>query len=72
MHKKAYPSLKKDGSQNTGMDLRDFFAASALQGILAADDGSMEMGPLADKAYKIADSMIKKRHASRVKADVDF
>jgi hypothetical protein len=56
---------------NPGMTLRDYFAAAALKGILASDrspsDGttpwvvSRMHGPLAERAYQIADAMLAER-----------
>jgi hypothetical protein len=60
---KAFPQ----GTVNSGgMDLRDYFAAKAMQGICAGRD---EAGTLvhhgydwiASESYKIADSMMKAR-----------
>jgi hypothetical protein len=50
-------------SQSGGMTLRDYFAATALQGIIAASDN---MGPsyiplVAKTAYKVADAMLEAR-----------
>jgi hypothetical protein len=49
-----------------GMDLRDYFAAKAMQGILSTDpeDQDHEDGPLAIAivSYKIADAMMKARN----------
>ncbi len=59
---KAYPQ----GTINSGgMELRDYFAAKAMQGILATDpeDQDHEDGLLAVAivAYKMADAMMKAR-----------
>ena len=48
---------------NLGMTLRDYFAAKAMQGILACD---VDCGPehvliIAGNAYKMADTMLKAR-----------
>ena len=52
----------------TGMDLRDYFAAKAMQGFLAGDamlnesDTSKEwLNNIADAAYEMADAMLKAR-----------
>ena len=49
----------------TGMDLRDYFAAKAMQGIV---DSSVESGletiQIAESAYRIADAMMEARNES--------
>lgn len=56
--------------QNTGMSLRDYFAAKAMQGIVSTHDSDGEWtGPgdltsnklMAETAYAISDAMIKAR-----------
>jgi hypothetical protein len=54
----------------SGMTLRDYFAAKALQGLLPARDSLgrtayTELTPkqVADSAYEIADAMLKARNA---------
>jgi hypothetical protein len=56
---KAFPTV----SGQTGMDLRDYFAAAALQGLLAdhTRDGYPEA--LAASAYQLADAMLEERKA---------
>jgi hypothetical protein len=48
--------------QEDGMDLRDYFAAKAMQGII---DNSIESGVtlefIAESAYRMADAMIEAR-----------
>jgi hypothetical protein len=46
----------------TGMSLRDYFAAKAMQGILA-DSSTPEIMDIAGAAYEIADAMLKARQA---------
>ena len=65
----AFP-LYNHGTQTlglnvTGMTLRDYFAAKAMQGLVASD---IELGPdqvphIVDSAYIIADAMLKARTA---------
>lgn len=43
---------------HTGVTTRDYFAAKALQGLLAAGERGDEEA-IADSAYKMADAMIK-------------
>jgi hypothetical protein len=52
----------RSGNYNEGMTLRDYFAAAAMQGLLAADSGNdltYEKG--AEMAYMQADAMLEKR-----------
>lgn len=47
-----------------GMSLRDYFAAKALNGLLAGqfrDTGSLNLNELPEEAYRIADAMIAAR-----------
>ncbi|ELZ0587284.1 TPA: hypothetical protein ACUU9L_004543 [Yersinia enterocolitica] len=68
----AFPFIPGEGSalyESEGMQLRDYFAAKAMQGIIRRWDGhgfgggpnSPEYKELADSAYLIADAMIKAR-----------
>jgi hypothetical protein len=54
---------KKDDSAAYGMELRDYFAAAALQGILAGhqDGAHPNIYSLARDAYRVADAMLKER-----------
>lgn len=48
--------------ETQGMTLRDYFAASALQGILAHPNGIAGLwGLAAEHAYKAADAMLAER-----------
>ncbi|THB74887.1 MAG: hypothetical protein D6B28_01415 [Gammaproteobacteria bacterium] len=67
MKKKAFPYPKKDGTSSGGMDLRDYFAVRAVQGILAREECSDSAG-LAEKGYEIADAMLKAR---QIAGDID-
>jgi hypothetical protein len=70
-HEKAFPG--KGANENVGMDLRDYFAAKALAGMLADREnverfdaiGKKDMvAPqdlLAAAAYAIADAMMRSR-----------
>lgn len=65
----AFPTYhggySKCDTEGSGMTLRDYFAAKAMQGILAAGrdaqygDGSMML--LSNAAYRIADEMMEVR-----------
>ena len=61
----AFPT-SNGGSPDDGMDLRDYFAAKALNGLLAAGKDNQptasKMTCLAQDAYKIADEMLKARN----------
>ena len=63
----AFP-LHNHGTQTlgmhfTGMTLRDYFAAKALQGILTDAEIAMGISEIAELAYKYADAMMKAREA---------
>ena len=46
---------------DTGMTLRDYFAAAALTGIIAKGEDEMYPGFRASEAYALADAMLKAR-----------
>lgn len=46
---------------NLGMTLRDYFAARAMQGILANPEGSSSITQVAIDSYSIADAMLETR-----------
>ena len=49
-------------SSDAGMSLRDYFAAKAMQGMLAENGGgAMNNDELADWAYLLADAMLRAR-----------
>jgi hypothetical protein len=45
----------------SGMTLRDYFAAKAMQGIISSDCNYGAFSDLASDAYSIADAMLKAR-----------
>ena len=45
----------------SGMPLRDYFAAKAIQGMLAGDSSSESNASLAAFAYQVADAMLRER-----------
>ena len=62
---------EKDGGQafpdemETGMTLRDYFAAAAMQGYIAAGAPTdATYRDIADKAYRAADAMLERRDKS--------
>ncbi|AKQ59697.1 hypothetical protein ACR55_01827 [Bordetella hinzii] len=67
----AFPHIEPPGkgfSIEPGMSLRDYFAAKAMQGILAAQihgfNDRPANGPFASMAYEMADAMLKARETS--------
>ena len=53
------------GSASGELTLRDYFAAAAMQGLLAASWGNtMERHRLAHDSYRVADAMLKERMKS--------
>ncbi len=44
-----------------GMTLRDYFAAKAMQGLLAGSLESVELGVIARDCYRLADAMLAER-----------
>lgn len=65
---KAFPNAPFSDAgrqQDTGMDLRDYFAAKAMQGILATDPADQghedSLEAIAMVSYKVADAMMKVR-----------
>lgn len=65
----AFPSENDEDKQynwiNQGMTLRDYFAAKALQGMMANSNWGQDVdwSDLASDSYDIADQMIKARAA---------
>jgi hypothetical protein len=59
---KAFPNMT--GQQ--GMDLRDYFAAKAMQGNIAASpaDTFLDVKVCAEWAYSVADAMMKAREGA--------
>ena len=60
---KAFPSeAYGNAPPHTGMTLRDYFAAKAMQGFAAMDDdGFLSIEKMAEVSYKWADAMLKAR-----------
>ena len=68
----AFPVWELNGKDQPemtgfGMSLRDYFAAKAMQGLLAAQvhgfNDRPAKGPFASMAYEMADAMLKAREA---------
>ena len=45
----------------TGMDLRDYFAAKAMQSLIITEEGSFNIKSLANESYNLADYMMEAR-----------
>ena len=58
---KAFPSEKNNILNNQGMDLRDYFAAKAMQYWLSNPIDNRQIEKLCEGAYQIADAMMKAR-----------
>ena len=58
---KAFPLSNMTGLNQQGMDLRDYFAAKAMQGMMADHTRDNYPEEIAEHAYKIADEMMKQR-----------
>ena len=59
----AFPSGHdpKTGTADKGMKMRDYFAAKALQAMIAEPSLKATPDEFAQKAYQIADAMLKAR-----------
>jgi len=56
----AFP-IFSDYAQAPGMTLRDYFAAAALEGMLADESRAFPCHEYAADAYALADAMLKQR-----------
>ncbi len=56
----AFPVLA-DSSHYYGITARDYFAAKALQGLLACPEHRGTWGDFAKDAYRFADAMLEQR-----------
>lgn len=61
----AFPVVSETLVHSSELSLRDYFAAMAMQGLLAAQvhgfTDSPAKGPFASMAYEMADAMLKAR-----------
>jgi hypothetical protein len=55
----AFPPVHDPATHPSGMTLRDYFAAAAMQGLLAR--GSLYAPGIAQDAYELAGKMIEER-----------
>jgi hypothetical protein len=60
MSEKAFPVEYKN-PESEGMDLRDYFAAKALQGCLANPNSPYSGTSMLEMCYRAADAMIRIR-----------
>lgn len=59
----AFPSghNPKTGTQESGMTLRDYMAAKAMQALISEDDGRFPIDQVVRAAWQYADEMLKAR-----------
>jgi hypothetical protein len=60
----AFPFVASDKTGmiiNTGMDLRDYFAAKAMQGFMGSSWNNKTFESISIKAYQLSDEMMKAR-----------
>ena len=50
-------------AMHEGMTLRDYFAAKAMQGILAGELATTELATITRDCYAIADAMLEERES---------
>lgn len=55
-------SIKLHGDTYSGMSLRDYFAAKAMQKMVEASDNKTHANYIAEFSYTLADAMIKERN----------
>ena len=58
----AFPAPIVDVDSHEGMTLRDYFAAKAMQAVIARGDDTNRPG-MAEWSYSMADAMLKAREA---------
>ncbi len=58
----AFPNPNR--TDQTGMALRDYFAAKAMQGLLASEVNA-PLEAFATRAYEVADAMMEARNAAQ-------
>ena len=54
----------QENEKFNGMTLRDYFAAKAMQGLLASEVNA-PMNAFTNKAYAVADAMMESRNATQ-------
>ena len=58
---KAFPRPNTIHPDDLGMDLRDYFAAKAMQSIIIYEEGEFNLRLIAEESYRMADEMMKAR-----------
>ena len=59
---KAFPITETwDDPSYYGMELRDYFAAKAMQSIIIYDEGDFHLPSIAKESYRMADAMMEAR-----------
>ena len=62
---KAFPKSYSQYPTNDGMDLRDYFAAKAMQAMIGqCTNGNFDDFVIAEQAYQMADFMIEERNSN--------
>lgn len=57
---KAFPQLAYYSSdEHSGMDLRDYFAAKAMQGLISREDLDLTTAECAKLSYELANAMME-------------
>lgn len=62
----AFPVTSASGGVHSGMSMRDYFAAKAMQGMISAREPIVhivDFEAISIDAYRIADAMLKTRAA---------
>ena len=55
----------KYGQEEVGMQLRDYFAAKAMQGIITHSFGENMISNVCSKSYEYADAMMEERKTEK-------
>lgn len=61
MSEHAFPIIREDFVEERGITMRDYFAAKALQALIAAEHGDLAHIHGAKDAYRYADAMLEAR-----------
>ena len=62
----AFPFVASDDTGmiiNTGMTMRDYFAAKAMQGFMGSSWNNKTFESISIKSYQLSDAMLKAREA---------
>jgi hypothetical protein len=55
----------EQGYKTAGMNMRDYFAAKAMQSIIICEEGEFNLLTLAKESYRMADAMMEARNESK-------